>query len=149
MGAPVLTVAEESDWPWISQMMADFCSIDGYPFNYTVRKEYYHTFIGDPKLGRFWQVKLDHKQVGYCILTFGFSFEYGKDAFIDEFYLNPDYRRKGVGAKVLKLIDEESKQLNIQFIHLEVEPHNSVANQLYINHGFKSSGRILMSKEIN
>jgi GNAT superfamily N-acetyltransferase len=83
-------------------------------------------------------------------LTFGFSFEYGgRDAFIDEFFIKEGFRGKGIGKLVLKLLEPLALEAGVQTLHLEVEPHNSAGNQLYLNAGFKSNDRILLNKAIH
>ena len=70
--------------------------------------------------------------VGYIALTFGYSIEFGgKDAFIDEFYIQPEFRGQGLGKQTLSLIQQEAKTHNIHAIHLEVAHANKKAQSFY------------------
>lgn len=81
---------------------------------------------------------------------FGFSFEYGgRDAFIDELYLDKAYRGKGHGKAVLEQAAIEAKELGVKAIHLEVERHNASGRKLYTKSGFETSDRELMSKRLH
>lgn len=87
--------------------------------------------------------------IGYLVISFGFSFEYGgRDAFVDELYIVEGHRRKGIGKTVLQLAEKWALEMGIKALHLEVENHNEQAHRLYLNRGFKNNDRTLMSKRI-
>lgn len=49
-------------------------------------------------MGRVWLIQHQSLAIGYVILTLGFSLEYGgRDAFIDEFYIQANYQGQGIG----------------------------------------------------
>ncbi len=130
-------------------MMAAFNKIDGYDFDRILYEKNLLEFSVNKSLGRLFLIKIQHKSIGYIVLTFGFSFEYkGKDAFIDEFYIKDEYRNKGVGKKTMEFIETIARKLDIQAIHLEVEKHNSHANNLYTKQGFMTNSRNLFTKNI-
>ena len=130
-------------------MMRDFYAIDQYPFEVEGAAKNIDRFTGNDELGRIFMVRHDHEIVGYIILTFGFSFEYGgRDAFIDELFLEENYRGQGIGKVVMELTIAAAKVLSVQAIHLEVETHNDQASKLYTNQGFESNNRKLLSKRL-
>jgi GNAT superfamily N-acetyltransferase len=142
--------AIENDIPSILVLMKDFYQIDGYPFKQGLIEPNLHKLIFNESLGRLWLVEFSNQTVGYLALTFGFSFEYGgRDAFIDEFFIVEDYRGKGIGKTVLQLLEPLALEAGVQTLHLEVEPHNKMGNQLYLKSGFKGNDRILLNKAIN
>jgi GNAT superfamily N-acetyltransferase len=58
--------------------------------------------LTSPDLGRIWLIVARGAAVGYVVLTLGFSLEYGgRDAFIDEFYVQPQSRGQGFGRAQL------------------------------------------------
>jgi ribosomal protein S18 acetylase RimI-like enzyme len=88
--------------------------------------------------------------VGYVVLTYGFSLEsHGRDALIDEIYLMPDYRRQGLGRRVLQQMEAEARHLGAARIYLEVERPNTHAQAFYRQLGFEDHNRFLMSKWIS
>ena len=130
-------------------MMASFNKIDGYNFDTKIGAKNLEEFSSNVSLGRLYLIKFQGTNIGYIVLSFGFSFEYkGRDAFIDEFFIKPAYRNKGVGSATMDFIESEAKQLNVNAIHLEVEPHNLNAQGLYLNKGYKSNNRILLTKKL-
>lgn len=142
-----LTLATPSDIRSVSSMMESFYSIDQYPFDQTSAERLLDHFIKNPLLGRLWLIQQNHKNIGYLAMTLGFSFEYGgRDALIDEFFINEAYRNKGIGTKCLELLGKEAIKLNINAIHLEVERSNQVGQKLYKKQGFIDNDRALLSK---
>jgi len=99
------------------------------------------TLIAAKELGRIWLIKMNNSPVGYLALCFGYSIEFlGHDAFIDEFYLDPAYRNRGIGRRVLNWLGDEAPKLGLKAIHLEVARNNHHARYLYETSGFKSRG---------
>jgi len=141
--------AEEKDIPHILEMMEEFNAIDNYPFDKTRTRENLLDFLNNENLGRAWIIKNGGQSIGYIVLGFGFSFEHnGRDAFIDELFLKPDYRHKGIGKLAIDFIFEQAPVLGVHVIHLEVEQHNKAASMLYLKKGFTDNGRILLSKKL-
>ncbi len=133
----------------VLKMMTSFNKIDGYDFDLTIGEKNLIEFTSNEMLGRLFLIT--HKQItiGYIVLSFGFSFEYkGRDAFIDEFYIKEEFRNKGVGKLSMDFIESVSEKLDINAVHLEVEPHNTAANRLYLKKGYKSNDRALLTKKI-
>ena len=60
----------------------------------------------------------------------------GRDAFIDEFFLVPGARGRGLGANVLDQVISEAAAGGTVALHLEVAGHNVTALRLYERRGF-------------
>ncbi len=83
------------------------------------------------------------------MLGLGFSVEYGGvDGFLDDLYIVPEWRDRGLGSAVLGLLDAEARRLEVRAIHLEIMPGNDRAEGLYRRRGFRPSGRALYSKRL-
>lgn len=142
-------LAEISNIPEILVMMADFYSIDDYPFQKDSAEKNLQKFIGNDALGRLSLVYQGEVLTGYITLTFGFSFEYGgRDAFIDEFYLKSHFRDQGIGSAVMDLIADQAKALGVNAIHLEVENQNDAGQALYRRKGFRGNDRALLTRKL-
>jgi GNAT superfamily N-acetyltransferase len=80
------------------------------------------------------------------VLTWAFSVEAGgREACLDELYLVPEVRNRGLGSRVLELVDAEAQALGAWRLFLEVERHNR-AIHLYRRAGYVDHSRFLMSK---
>lgn len=133
----------------ITSMMRDFYSIDNYPIDSEVSKNLFSEFIQNENLGKAWLIYSDGEVVGYVILTFVFSFEYGgKIAFIDELYIKESARGRRIGTKTIEFLKNEIPKLSLKLLYLEVENHNVSAQKLYIANDFTIHNRKLMKYKI-
>ena len=140
---------EISDISIIIQMMQDFYAIDNYPIDVEVAKNLFHEFISNENLGKSWLIYSENEIVGYIILTFIFSFEYGgKIAFVDELFIKETARGKGIGKEAIQFIQAEVPKLSLKLLYLEVEPHNENAQKLYLAHDFELHNRKLMKYKV-
>ena len=133
----------------ITQMMQDFYAIDNYPIDVEVAKNLFQEFISNEHLGKSWLIYSESEIVGYIILTFIFSFEYGgKIAFVDELFIKETARGKGIGKEAIQFIQREVPKLSLKLLYLEVEPHNENAQKLYLAHDFEFHNRKLMKYKV-
>ena len=145
-------LAREADIPDILAMMERFYAFFGDPFRPETEANLFD-FLRHPEYGRLWLVH-PHREalrpIGYLVLAFGFSFEFGgRDAFLDELWLEEPWRGKGLGRQALDFLTDQAKALGIHAIHLEVLPHNEQALKLYQSYGFQLHERYLMTRWIN
>jgi ribosomal protein S18 acetylase RimI-like enzyme len=119
-------------------------------FDETAARAAFRKFLSLPAFGRVWLLREDQQTVGYIILTVGFSFEFrGHDAFVDELYIEADYRRRGYGRQALAFLEKKALELDVNAVHLEVDPGNDPAMELYRRAGYVDHNRYLMTKWLN
>jgi GNAT superfamily N-acetyltransferase len=120
-----------------------------YPYDEQEKMSALQKMLREESFGRLWLIKHEGKDVGYVLLAFSFSLEFnGRIAFIDELFIMPSCRQKGVGAGVLKKVENICLRLGINVLCLESEAHNKRATALYARLGYIDHGRHLMSKQI-
>ncbi len=114
------------------------------------RKNSLTTLLGNVELGGVWLIYSGSQAVGYIALCAGYSIEFsGKDAFIDEFYIRPEFRGKGLGKQTLEFIKIAAKDLDIRALHLEVARTNTNARRLYSRSNFEAREKyVLMSVKL-
>lgn len=135
----------QQDIEVITGMMQEFYGIDNYPMDTEKSKKLLKEFIVNDALGSGWLILQKGQPVGYVILTFVFSFEYGgRIAFLDELFIGSGARGLGLGKKTLDFIHNEVKKLDIKIIYLEIEPHNETARNLYLSKNYTVHNRGLM-----
>jgi ribosomal protein S18 acetylase RimI-like enzyme len=89
-------------------------------------------------------VRLDGRVIGYVVLTWSFSLESGGlDGYIDELFLEPEVRGRGIGTRVLAQAVLEARRRGCLRLCLEVE-HGNPAINLYRRAGFVDHRRHLM-----
>jgi ribosomal protein S18 acetylase RimI-like enzyme len=120
--------------------------------------------LADPALGRAWVIRAgdaggggppdgaaggDDRPVGYVVLTFVHSLEFGgRCGFVDELYVDPPARGRGVGRRALELVAAEARALGVRVLLLEVSPENQRAAGLYRSAGFAERKYRLMTKRL-
>ncbi|HSF16015.1 MAG TPA: GNAT family N-acetyltransferase [Vicinamibacteria bacterium] len=130
-------------------LVSRFYEEENYPFDEHQARRALLGLLEDPARGRVWIVTDRDRIVGYFILTLGWSLEYhGRDAFVDELYVLPEYRGRGLGKRAFAMMDDVCRELGVRALHLEVERDNERAQQLYRKMGFEDHERFLMTRRI-
>lgn len=125
-----------------------FHAEDGHPLDAGGEAALAALCSGEP-FGRGWLARTGGEVVGYAVLSLGFSVEFGgRDGFVDDLYLVPAVRGRGLGRALLERLVDEARALGVRTLHLEVEPLNARAEALYARHGFAPSPRRLMSRRL-
>ncbi len=84
---------------------------------------------------------------GYVVLTLGFSMEYGGlRGFVDDFFVRPAARGRGLGAAALETVKQTCRELGVRALLVETGPKNHPARRLYARAGFEESGRMLLAQ---
>jgi ribosomal protein S18 acetylase RimI-like enzyme len=144
-----LRLATAADIEAVLALHRAFFSEDGYAFREDESRANLARLLGDPTLGRLWVMDDAGEVVGYLLLAFGFSLEFrGRDAFVDELYVAPGHRGRGLGKRALELAAEACRELGVRALHLEVERYKEGAQALYRRMGFADHDRYLMTKWI-
>lgn len=131
-------------------MMHEFYAIDGYPIDEHRTRGLFNTFLENENLGKAWLILDEGDVVGYLILTFVFSFEFGGTiAFVDELYISDRARGKGIGTQTIEFVKTEAGLLGVKMLYLEVEHHNTIAQKLYASAGFETHKRKFMMYKPN
>lgn len=88
--------------------------------------------------------------VGYIVLSFGWSIEFGGlDAVLDELYIRPAVRGRGMASEVLIALPRLLQNHGLRGVHLEVAKHDAATQRLYARAGFKlRDGYLLMSRAL-
>jgi ribosomal protein S18 acetylase RimI-like enzyme len=145
----VLHPANLRDLPEIMAMMTDFHSDDRLPWHPGEVQRTICELLANEAFGTFWLIDLDGQSIGFLVLTFGFSLEFhGRVAFIDEFYIRPEFRGQGIGARALHQMVGYCARHGVRTVHLEVEHSNPRVRRLYEREGFQDRGFYILSKWI-
>ena len=68
-------------------------------------------------------------------------------AFLYDFRIDEEHRRKGYGTQALSQLDDRVRAMGMKTISLHVFAHNGAARDLYVKVGYKETN-IIMSKEL-
>jgi ribosomal protein S18 acetylase RimI-like enzyme len=103
--------------------------------------------LTSPSYGRVYVAMLDDLVVGSMVICFGFSLEFrGRDAFIDEFVIDREYRAQQIGSELLEFVILDIAHYQIRALHLEVNNDNQRAADFYRGRGFVDHERHLLTR---
>ncbi len=125
-----------------------FHAEDGHPLTERGEAALLLAARGHP-MARAWLVRERDGIVGYTVLGLGFGVEYGgADAFVDDLYLLPEARGRGIGTRVLELLEAHACTLGLAALFLVVDPENAPALRAYERRGFEGTRWLLMAKQL-
>ena len=143
----MMSLASTDDLATLLPLVRAFHDHEELTMSEAERESTLRRLLADGTWGRIWLIVDGAEAVGYIAICVGYSIEFrGNDAFVDEFYLRPDARGRGLGSMALKHIRDEAKALGIRALHLEVARDNTRARKLYAGASFEArEGYMLMT----
>lgn len=105
--------------------------------------------LADPGLGAALFAEAGGERVGYLVLGWCFSIEQGgRHVLIDEIYLEPHARGRGLGGALLAAACDWARGQGAEIARLEVNRHNARARALYLRSGFRDDDRDILSRPL-
>jgi L-amino acid N-acyltransferase YncA len=144
-----LRIATADDADLIVEMATAFYAEDGHPIDAGAEAAIRETAAGGiPAL--LWVIEADGATAGYMAIAFGYSLEYGgRDAFLDDIYIVPALRSRGIGRRAVVLAVPEARAHGVRALHLEVDLDNEAGRRFHAANGFRETGRRLMTRRIH
>ena len=102
--------------------------------------------LGDLPLIAGYILEWDKATAGYAMVSLSYTTEIGGICvWIEDLYVKPEYRHKGIGTEFFRFLPEAYPQA-VRF-KLEVEPENETAMALYKKSGYYLLGYSIMAQE--
>ena len=129
--------ASSDDIPLLVDLMAEFYAEAGYDLSRTRAAEAFAAILADDRLGYVWIIQAAHQDVGHIVLTLKYAMEYGGPvACLDDLYVKPDQRNKGLSTAALIEIRRFCERAGIRALTVEVGHNNGPAQSVYRRAGF-------------
>ncbi|MEO5692143.1 MAG: GNAT family N-acetyltransferase [Usitatibacter sp.] len=94
--------------------------------------------LRDEVRGAVWIACCGTEPAGHVVLALKHSMEFGGLAgVIDDLFVRPQFRRRGVGSALLSALFDVCRKLHVGAVHVEVGPGNVAALALYQAHGLR------------
>src|SRR5262249_19163947 len=91
----------------------------------------------------------DEKEIiGVSLAVYSPSAELGRVLVVNDFYVHPSYRRKGVGKSMAEKLVDEAKQTHTDHIDLEVLRSNPTAAMFWKSLGFEGQERTIYRRKL-
>jgi ribosomal protein S18 acetylase RimI-like enzyme len=143
----ILKPATRADETILVRMIERYYAFDNIAFSEESARLGLRALFKDQSAGQAFLVALDSEFIGYTILTDSFDLEFGgRVGLITDLYLDAEYRRQGIGTKVMRLLEEICRKKGIGTLELQVEHGNEAARSFYQRMGFRAHDRVPMSK---
>jgi ribosomal protein S18 acetylase RimI-like enzyme len=128
-------------------MISAFYAADGHDFDAVRVSNALRPLLQDDRHGVVYLIEDGGAVVGYSVVTWGWALESGgRDALLDEIYVEPHGR--GLGGRALEEIIDDLKSRNIPLVWLETERSNERARTFYSRHGFAADDSVWMSRSL-
>jgi GNAT superfamily N-acetyltransferase len=138
--------ASPEDLPLLVALMTEFYAETATPLEPSRAADAFAALLADGRLGNVWLIKAEAQDVGYVVVTFCHSLEFGgKNAFVDDLFIQAPFRGAGLGTKALAEVRTFCIKLGVRALHLETGRDNSVAQALYRRAGFVATDRQLLT----
>ena len=132
--------------PRLLDMLRRFYAEDRIPLDEPRVRRGIEQLLADSSLGAVLFAEAGGECVGYLILGWCFSIEQGgRHVLIDEVYLEPGARGRGLGGVLLAAACDWARQRGAEVARLEVSRHNPRAKALYLRSGFRDDDRDILT----
>lgn len=134
-----LTIAKTDDLDRIMRLVADYHGEEGIDQSEDTRRGAILPLLEGSPHGVIYLMGPARAPIGYVAVSFGWSIEFGgMDGFVDEIYVRPAVRGRGIGTEVLHTLPKALAKAGMKAIHLEVGNENPRARKLYEKLGFRT-----------
>ena len=138
--------ASIKDIPRLVALMTEFYAEAATPLDSTRAVEAFAALLSDDRLGHVWLIQAGNDDVGYVVVTFSYSMEFGgRNAFLDDLFIQAPFRGAGLGTAALKEVRAFCLEHDVRALHLETGRDNAAAQALYRHAGFKVTDRQLLT----
>lgn len=132
-----LTLAEPEHFERLLALVTAFHAEEGIALEDDARRAGLEPLLNGIPHGCAYLIGPPRAPIGYVVITFGWSLEFGGlDAIIDELYIRPGVRGRGIATEALIALPRALAQGGLRAIHLEVDRTNLSAVKLYRRAGF-------------
>ena len=134
------TLEDKKDWVRLNKQFIEYEYKDENVWNSPLKfgnlEEDFELMLNDTSTILFAIIE-EEKMIGFMNIQCFYSiWSHGKVFFLDDFFIEENFRRKGYGEKALKSLQEYAKKGGIKRIQLMAENTNPKAIEFYRKHKF-------------
>jgi ribosomal protein S18 acetylase RimI-like enzyme len=126
--------------------MTEFYSESNTPLDSSRAAAAFAALLADERLGHVWLIQAGGNDVGYAVVPFSYSMEFGgPNAFVDDLFIQAPFRGARLGTAALQEVRAFCVERGVRALHLETGRDNAAAQALYRRAGFKVTDRQLLT----
>lgn len=143
-----LHLATPEDLPKLLPLVAAFHEHQGFATSPEHQQEAIVPLLEGIPHGAIWMIGPRRAPVGYVVVSFGWSVEYGgMDAIVDEIFVRSAVRKRGMGSDALNGLAKALKEGGIKALHLEADQGDDQLLRFYQRAKFETrTGYAYMSR---
>lgn len=127
-----LSLARPDDLDRLLPLVAAFHEETGIAQTDTIRRAALLPMLEGSPHGVTYLIGPGRAPIGYIVISFGWSVQFGGlDGYVDEFYIRPGVRGRGIGSEVMISLPKALAGAGLKALHLEVRRDNEKARALY------------------
>ena len=127
-----LTLAKPEDLDRLARLVGAFHAEQGIDQDEATRHAALAPLLEGSPHGAAYLIGPARAPIGYIIVCFGWSVEFGGlDGFVDELYIRPAVRGRGIGSEVLMSLPKALGNAGLKALHLEVKSGDERAQRFY------------------
>ncbi|MFD0857793.1 GNAT family N-acetyltransferase [Roseovarius aquimarinus] len=145
-----LTLAKSGDMDRVLPLIAAFHAEAGITLDEAARRAAVEPLLDGSPHGAIYIAGPVRAPIGYAAISFGWSLEYGGlDGILDEIYIRPGVRGRGIGTEILSALPRALGGAGLRTLHLEVARGDDKTRAFYEKMHFEGrDGYILMSRRL-
>ena len=141
--------AGSADIALLAALMIEFYAESDYRLPADKAHAAFAALVDRPERGIAFIVEIDGKAAGYAVLTVSYSMEHGGlRGFVDDLFVRPEARRRGLATALLAAIHEEAMGRGLRALVVETSAVDSPGKRLYYRVGFQDRELQLLSQEL-
>ena len=132
-----ITLASTKDASKLIPLIAAFHTDYGIEQTEETREAAIAPLLAGSPLGAAWLIGPAMAPTGYVIITFSWSMKLGgMEAFVEELFIRPPVRKRGIASEVLAAVAASLSDAGIKALHLEVGDADETTQRLYSRANF-------------
>jgi len=140
-----LHLASATDLPRLMPLVSAFHAEYGLALDDAHRTDALTPLLEGSPYGAVWIMGPTIAPIGYVIITFGWSVELGgMEGFVDEIYVRPAVRGRGIATEVLEQLPKVLADSGMRGLHMEVDRNDEKTQMVYRRQGFKPRDRYML-----
>lgn len=144
-----LNLAKPEDIDRITRLVADFHAESDITQDADTRRAALMPLLEGSPHGAVYLIGPARAPIGYAIISFGWSVEFGGlDGLLDEIYIRPTVRGRGIGSEILMNLPKALSGAGLRALHLEVDRENASARRLYEKLRFTPRERYMLMSRV-
>ncbi|HEY9038640.1 MAG TPA: GNAT family N-acetyltransferase [Roseovarius sp.] len=145
-----LTLAKPGDIDTILPLIAAFHAETGIAQDDATRRAAVAPLLDGSPHGAIYIAGPARAPIGYAVISFGWSLEFGGlDGILDEIYIRPGVRGRGIGSDMLSALPRALAGAGLRMLHLEAARNDARARSFYQRmHFTPRDDYVLMSRKL-